>query len=163
MPRSLTASDRASLVKLASSLPSGTSERKALLKVLASDGASARAAELLPYDYDSLTIGVKTGTKTPDGDDRWDNHTLPIGKNFKGTKAELESAMLRIGSRHPKQIIKLYGHGSGVLDSLVLWTPGRGFETPDYSWESSNLRRSTRPDVARWISGRGPNPALPTS
>jgi hypothetical protein len=154
---------RSKMIRLAATMPAGSSERKALLKVLASGGASARAAELLPYDYDSLTIGVKTGTKTPDGMDRWDNHTIPIGKNFKGTKADLESAMLRIGSRHPKQIVKLYGHGSGVLDSLVLWTPGRGFEAPDYLWESSNLRRSTRPDVARWISGRGPNPALPTS
>jgi len=164
MARNLTASDRRSLIRLASTLPAGSDERKAILKGLsrlaAKGGASGRAAELLPYDYTSLTIGVKTGDLTPSGMDRYDNQTFRISDSFKATKSSLESAMMRHGNKYPGQPVKLYGNYPGGTDALVLWMPSRGFEVPDYVWEASNLRKTTRSEVARWINGRGPNPAL---
>ena len=38
MPRSLTSSDRARLIRLASTMPSGSAERKAILKGLGAGG-----------------------------------------------------------------------------------------------------------------------------
>jgi len=139
--------------------PVGGQPAVAVTRAPKPSAVAVRASELLPHDYTRLTIGVKTGGRTPSGMDKWDNLTREIPHTFKSTPEALESAMLRHGAKYPGQVVKLYGGVGDNLDSLVLWVPDRGFVVPDYSWEVTNLRKSTRAEVARWISGRGPNPA----
>lgn len=61
MPRTLTAQDRASLIRLASSLPAGSPERKAILAGL-SKSAGSKELDLLESsdlaDYEEVTLRV---------------------------------------------------------------------------------------------------------
>ena len=67
--RRLTASDRSALIKLASSLPSGSSERKAILAGL--QGSSSKTASGVPYanqikELESKITALEANKKVPD-------------------------------------------------------------------------------------------------
>lgn len=117
-----------------------------------------RVAKLLPYDYESLLLGAMTGHKTSDGMDAADYRRVPVPE---GVDADmLERMMLSAHKKYPGAMVTLYGQ-RGVLkiDRLMIWTSGRGFSVPDYSWETYHLNHPTRRKVSKWVAGRGPNPA----
>lgn len=152
---------RSKIIRLAHTNPELRSHLLPLVTRTAADGSVLkRVAELLPYDYDSLLVGVPTGQVTSFGMDQYDNIRVQVPQNVDA--ADLGNLMLAAQKRHPKsKHVKLYGLAPGLkTDALVLWTAGRGFQVPDYVWEKSNLSKTTRPEVAGWVRGRGPNPAV---
>jgi len=119
-----------------------------------------RITELLPYDYTGITVGVQTGEVGSTGMDLYDNVRGRVPQM--PTIAKLEELMASANRKYPGHLVKMYATApDGVLDALCLWTAKGGFKVPDYGWEASNLRLGgTRKEVAAWIAGRGPNPAV---
>jgi hypothetical protein len=151
---------RSKIIRLAHQNPELRPHLLPLVTRTAASSVLQRVAELLPYDYTSLLVGVSTGLKTPSGMDQYDNIRVQIPE--KVDASDLENLMMSAQKKHPKsKTVKLYGLAPGLkTDALALWTAGRGFGVPDYVWEASNLSKTTRREVAGWVNGRGKNPAI---
>ena len=130
MSRSLTASDRASLIRLASSLPQGSPERRAILAGFMNllrgrkDFKSPREAEkILEKVITDLWGGSVKLTKKPDTSDnwlRWDFHFedgSPKPKiEIRNIKEDLAKALAKagvwayVGNKSP--LVGVYGWGT---------------------------------------------------
>lgn len=68
MPKNLTASDRKSLIRLASALPAGSPERRAILSGLTQTAGRIRGAD--PDTVDLLGLAIKSAMPYSDDDNR---------------------------------------------------------------------------------------------
>lgn len=89
MSRSLSASDRSSLMRLASTLPVGSPERKAILASLSKtgspvDAAAARAVQAIAEKYATFLKGEAVLTRDGDRPYYWTIYNSPIYKVLYG-------------------------------------------------------------------------------
>lgn len=89
MSRTLTASDRSSLIRRASSLPAGSAERKAILDGLSKTGspvdtAAARAVQAIAEKYATFLKGEAVLTRDGDQPYYWTIYNSPIYKVLYG-------------------------------------------------------------------------------
>jgi len=140
MPRTLTASDRSSLIRLASCLPVGTPERKAILAGLVNTSrkGAAKGHRLLrkvnPADFQHLTISasyegprgtmwhndlMKMDPKALDNPAQWTDATMDrFSEKVQRVKGSYISGVKVYGRTHDRKVIPLIG-----------WSRENGFYT----------------------------------